>query len=137
MRAQTLSFAIAATLLVAPLAQAQTCAQVEVHHVRPQQGHLMVEAFADAQSYGKKAVVAVRVPAGDAITRLELCGLSPGSIALRVFQDLDSDGKMARNPMGVPTEPWGSSGKPGMFGPTWDATQVALDGSALVVSLSP
>ena len=137
MRAQTLSFAVAATLLQALPAHAQSCAQVEVHHVRPQQGHLLVEAFADAQSYGKKAVVALRVPAGDAITRFELCGLSPGNIALRIFQDLDSDGKMARNPMGVPTEPWGSSGKPGMFGPTWDLTQVALDGSPLVVRLSP
>ena len=33
--------------------------------------------------------------------------------ALALFQDLDSDGRMGRNVLGIPTEPWGASGSPG------------------------
>jgi hypothetical protein len=36
----------------------------------------------------------------------------------------------------MPTEPWGSSGKPGMFGPQWDSGKVPLDGSAITVKMS-
>lgn len=53
-----------------------------------------------------------------------------------LFQDLDGDGKMGRNMIGMPTEPWGSSGNPGMFGPQWDTGKVALDGSTIAVKMS-
>lgn len=117
-------------------APAAGCATVEVHNVRPQQGFLLVAAYADADSFGKKSLVSRRVPAGDATTRFELCGLGGGSVALTMYQDLDSDNKMGKNLLGMPTEPWGSSGKPGSFGPSWDTGKVALDGSAIVVRLS-
>ena len=57
-------------------------------------------------------------------------------MALSLFQDLDSDGKFGRNLLGMPTEPWGSSGTPGAFGPSWDTGRVALDGKAIAVRLS-
>lgn len=129
--------ALLLALLAAGSARAQGCAIVEVHHVRPQQGQLMVAAYADAESFGKKAVAELRLPAGAALMRFELCGLGGSQVALTLFQDLDSDGRMARNPLGVPTEPWGASGKPGMMGPTWDTTRVALDGQTIVVRMAP
>ena len=119
-----------------PAVQAQVCASVEVHNVRPGQGSLMVAAYADADSYGKKPVTSIRLPAGEAVMSFQLCGLSGPDVALMMFQDLDSDGKMGRNLLGMPTEPWGSSGKPGSFGPSWDTAKVALDGSVIVVRLS-
>lgn len=144
----TLATACAAVLCAAlpPAARAQTpaaapapaasCASVEVQNVRPQQGQLMVAAYADADSFGKKPMVSVRVPAGDATTTLQLCGLSGSVVALTLFQDLDSDGKMGRNVLGMPSEPWGSSGSPGAFGPSWETAKVALDGKPLVVRMS-
>jgi uncharacterized protein (DUF2141 family) len=138
----TLSAAILSTVLAALLcttpAQAQTsgCVTVEVQNVRPQQGHLMVAAYGDAESFNKKPLASQRVAAGEAVTRFQLCGLQGSEVALTMFQDLDSDGKMGQNVLGMPSEPWGSSGKPGMFGPTWDTGKVALDGSVIVVRLS-
>jgi uncharacterized protein (DUF2141 family) len=117
-------------------APATVCATVEVQNVRPQQGQLLVAAYADADSFGKKSLVSHRVPAGDATTRFELCGLSGSTVALTMYQDLDSDNKMGKNLLGMPTEPWGSSGTPGMFGPSWDTGKVALDGKPIVVRLS-
>ena len=117
-------------------AQADHCVGVEVHNVRPGQGSLMVAAYADADSYGKKPVMSMRVPAVDAVTTLQLCGLAGTEVALMLFQDLDNDGKMARNLLGVPTEPWGSSGTPGMFGPAWDTGRVVRGTAPIVVTMS-
>lgn len=115
---------------------AQDCASVEVRHVRPGQGSLMVAAYGSADSYGKKPLTSVRLPAGEAVMRFQLCGLSGTEVALMLFQDLDNDGRMGRNLLGLPTEPWGSSGTPGTFGPSWDTGRVALDGVPIVVNMS-
>lgn len=126
-------------MLIALHAQAQTsavCAQVEVHNVRPQQGHLMLAAFNSADTFQKQPIASQRVAAGDGVMRLQVCGLVGEAVALTLFQDLDSDGKMGRNLVGMPTEPWGSSGVPGAMGPTWEASRVPLDGSTIVVKLS-
>jgi uncharacterized protein (DUF2141 family) len=123
-------------LLLASGAQAQTCAQVEVTNVRPQQGHLMLAAYGDAESYNKKPLVSLRLPAGEATMSFQVCGLTGNEVALALFQDLDSDGKMGRNVLGIPTEPWGSSGSPSPFGPKWETGRVALDGKAIAVRLS-
>jgi uncharacterized protein (DUF2141 family) len=136
-RLTTLPTLLAGSLvLMTALAQAQVCVNVEVHNVRPQQGHLMLAAYGDAESFGKKPVQAVRVAAGEAVMNVQVCGLPGNSVAFMLFQDLDSDGKMARNALGMPSEPWGGSGTPGMMGPTWETGQVALDGKPIVVRLS-
>jgi len=136
---KSLLFAAAlAALAFADTAQAAApngCVQVDVHHVRPQQGQLMVAAYGDADSFNKKPLTQLRLPAGDAITRFQLCGLSGDVVALTMFPDLDSDGKMAKNLLGMPTEPWGASGSPGTFGPTWETGRVPLDGTPIVVKL--
>lgn len=119
-----------------PAPAATRCAQVEVHNVRPQQGQLMLAAYTDAETFQKKPVTSVRLAAAGAVMQFQLCGLSGSSVALTLFQDLDSDGKMGRNLFGVPTEPWGGSGTPGAMGPTWDSTRVLLDGKTIVVRLS-
>ena len=119
-----------------PAAAQPGCATVEVHNVRPGQGFLMLAAFADAASFRSKPAVSLRLPAGEARMSFPLCGLTGDVVALTLFQDLDGDGKMGANQVGMPTEPWGSSGTPGAFGPSWDTGKVALDGRTIVVLLS-
>ena len=119
-----------------PAGAAELCAEVIVENVRPQQGQLLVAAYGSAQAFGKTALAQHRVAAGEARTVFKLCNLSGSEIALTLFQDLDSDGKMARNLLGVPSEPWGASGSPGTFGPSWDTARVALDGKPIVIRLS-
>jgi uncharacterized protein (DUF2141 family) len=142
-----------AAMALAGLAQAQTaaptaapdsaasapaglCATVEIENLRPGQGQVMVAAYGSAETFGKRPLKAIRVPAGEARMSVQLCGLSGTEVALMLFQDLDSDGKMGRNLMGMPTEPWGSSGQPSMFGPQWDTGKVALDGRPIAVKMS-
>ena len=132
----TCAVAVLSAGFSAPAHAADVCVKVEVQNVRPQQGQLMVAAFGSAESFGKKPMAQMRVPAGEATTTFELCGLSGDSVALTMFQDLDSDGQMGHNLLGMPSEPWGSSGKPGTFGPSWETAKVALDGSTIVVRLT-
>lgn len=137
--AATFVAALAAAVLVvhAPPALAEGCAKVEVTKLRPKQGLLMVAVYTSAESFGKTAAQSLRFPAGDdAKLSFELCGLAGGEVALTMFQDLDGDGKLGRNLLGIPTEPWGSSGKPGPFGPSWDTAKVALDGRVITATLS-
>ena len=120
-----------------PAAAQPGCATVEVHNLRPGQGFLMVAAFADAASFRSRPAVSLRLPAAEASAmRFPLCGLSGDVVALTLFQDLDGDGKLGVNLVGMPTEPWGSSGTPGAFGPSWDTGKVALDGTPITVKLS-
>ncbi len=120
----------------APAPAPAGCATVEIQNVRPQLGTLMVAAYGSAESFGKQPLVRLRVPAGEALMSVQLCGLSGNEVALMLFQDLDGDGKMGRNLIGMPTEPWGASGSPGMFGPEWGTGKVALDGSVIAVKMS-
>ena len=115
---------------------AQDCASIEVKNVRPQQGQLVMAAYGSADTFSKKPLTSLRLQAGGETMTFQLCGLSGHEVALTMFQDLDSDGKMARTPIGMPTEPWGSSGTPDTFGPSWETAKVALDGRAIVVKLS-
>lgn len=126
----------ASLLLLTAAAQAQLCANVEVQNVRPKQGYVMLAVYSDAESFGKKPVQSLRVLAGEVTMTVQVCGLTGSNVAFTLFQDLDSDGKMGKNALGMPTEPWGSSGTPGMFGPSWETGKVALDGKPIVVRMS-
>ena len=126
-----------ATLLAATGAHAQTCNPMQVHNVRPDGGKLMVAAFTDAPDFNTRPATALQLRANAASMNFMLCGLSGPSVAVMLFQDTNGNGKLDRNVLGIPSEPWGASGKPSNFAPpSWDSTQVPLNGSPIVVSLS-
>ena len=108
-----------------------------MQNLRPAQGPLMLAAYSDAATFRKTAASQMRVEVTGETMQVQVCGLSGNVVALTLFQDLNSNGKLDANPFGMPTEPYGSSGKPlPMAPPTWDTAQVPLDGSTIVVKLS-
>jgi len=121
-------------------ASAQTCTPIEVRNVRAAQGTLMVAAYTSEADFNKKPATAMQIKATDESMTFSMC--LPGgtaNVALMMFQDLNDNGKMDSNVLGIPSEPWGSSGKPSNFGPpNWAAAAVALpqDGKPIVVMLS-
>jgi uncharacterized protein (DUF2141 family) len=128
----------ALTMTSLPARAAGACVNVEVQNVRPEQGMVMLAAYADAASFSTAPLVATQMKAGSESTMsFPLCGVSGDKVALTLYQDINGNGKLDRNVMGIPTEPWGASGKPAaMSAPTWEATAVPLDGSTIVVKLS-
>jgi uncharacterized protein (DUF2141 family) len=133
----TAAASIAALLSIATSAAAQGCVQVEAHNVRAGQGPLMVAAFGDASEYDRAPVAALQLRAASDTLRFAVCGLGGPAVALRFYQDLNGNGKLDTNVLGIPSEPWGASGKPpAMSAPTWESTQVPTNGGTIVVKLS-
>ena len=126
-----------ALLSFATLARADGCASVEVQNLRPGQGALMLAAYTDAASFRKTAASSLQLPVTAETMQVQVCNLAGSIVALTLYQDLNGNGKLDANAFGVPSEPWGASGKTSaMTAPTWDTAQVPLDGSAIVVKLS-
>ena len=133
-----LSVLSASTLVALPATAAPACAQLEVGEVRPDQSLLMIAVYADAASYDKSPVAQIQLRADAATMTVPVCNLAAApQLAFRLYQDLNGNGKLDRNVLGIPSEPWAASGKaPAMSAPTWETTAVANDGSVIVVKLS-
>ena len=91
--------------------------QVSVTNISAWQGFIMVALY-DEANWGQTATVRARVPVtGDAVA-FNLAAPAPGRYAIRMFHDVDSDGAMDANVIGLPTEPIGfSNNAPLQFGP--------------------
>jgi uncharacterized protein (DUF2141 family) len=116
--------ALAASALL--LASGALAARLEItlEEVRSAEGRVLVQVF--------EAGAAADDPAGNdpdaAVAALSLApapprqtftvDLPPGAYGLRVMHDLDGDGEMDTNLVGLPTEPWAfSNNATGRFGP--------------------
>jgi uncharacterized protein (DUF2141 family) len=132
MNCKTLSLAVVLSLL--SVGAAQACTTIEFRNVKPKAGFVMAAVYDSAESYNKKPMSGLRLAADGATVSHKLCGMEGKQIAISAFQDLNEDGKMNFNIMGMPTEPWGASGKPSAFGaPTWATTVVTVSDAAIVV----
>ena len=133
----TAAFALASFAALAHAEAPGGCAKLEVQNVRTGQGPLMVAAYTDAASFRKTAASQLQLAVTGETMTVQVCGLTGDVVALTLYQDLNTNGKMDTNPFGMPTEPWGASGKPAaMSAPTWETTVVPLDGTTIVVKLS-
>lgn len=95
-------------------------------------GTVLIAVYDSPESWasGKPTRAATASAAADLPTA-KLEGLPDGTYAVRAVHDVDGDGKMGRNPFGIPTEPYGFSNDapPVMGPPTFDAAAFPLKGS--------
>ncbi len=103
-------------------------------------GRIMIALFDSEAAYGGQgapvAQTMVDVAAGERVAAFP--GLKPGAYAAKLFHDVDGDGTMARNPFGMPTEPYGfTNNARGNMGPAgWDRAHVVVEGpTAQTISL--
>ena len=83
--------------------------QVLVRGVKPGGGAVMAAVFNDPTSFPSKYLVGQKVePAAGEVT-VVFHDLAPGAYAVSVYQDADGNGKLTRNFVGLPTEPYGFS----------------------------
>lgn len=95
--------------------------EVEVQGVASGDGEIMVAVFGDADTWLRKPVavgkIAASVQQGGSV-RVVLKDLPEGTVAFSVMHDVNGNGRLDRNGMGMPTEPYGfSNNAAGMFGP--------------------
>lgn len=115
-----------ATALVYPQAAAADTAKAQltltVTDIADHKGALMIAVF-DQAGYDKDAQVAASVTPVMGDTASATFELPAGRYGIKLFHDVDGDGKMATNPFGMPIEPFAfSNNAPAQFGPArWEA----------------
>lgn len=101
---------------------------ITVTGITEHKGALMIAVYDQAGYDTDKAVAGLTVPVtGDtASTTLDL---DPGRYGIKMFHDVDGDGKMGMNPFGMPIEPYAfSNSAPAQFGPAkWDAAAFTVE----------
>ena len=99
-----------------PLAVAETTVDVTINNVSNDKGKLVVTVYDSKKTWLKKVFAQeIAAPVEGAVVRFLL---PEGSFAFQVFHDLDDNGKMKTNWIGIPKEPTGVSNEAkGKFGP--------------------
>ena len=110
---------------------------VEVRQVDPNAGPVMVAVYDKAEDFPapQKGAAGQAVEAqGDSAVAI-FHGLAAGRYAVAVYQDLNRNGKLDKNFLGLPTEPYGfSRDARGSLGPpSFDAAAVDIPATARVV----
>lgn len=115
--------------------------EVEVQGLASTEGQLLVAVFADAKGWLRKPVAVRSVAAASALDgrlTLQLSALPEGPLALSIIHDLNGNGRLDMNPVGMPVEPFGfSNNAGGGFGPPRfeDAVLSVASGSRVAVKL--
>lgn len=86
---------------------------VAVSSTSPRGGEVRLAVYANAEDFAaKREVVSAIRPSKNGTAELELSLPAAGTYALAAFHDLNGNGKLDRNMLGIPTEPYGFSKEP-------------------------
>ncbi|NUQ24702.1 MAG: DUF2141 domain-containing protein [Saprospiraceae bacterium] len=104
-------------------------------------GNIHVAVFQNETAFKKKSggVFEKILPySGSDKYRLEVPALAYGRYSVAVFQDLNGNGRLDANTLGIPTEPYGFSNNPKVkwSAPTFDETAVSLKSPSISLSIA-
>jgi uncharacterized protein (DUF2141 family) len=88
---------------------------VTISGLKTQQGQICLSLFSNGQGFpgqGDRAIQARCVRATEAPLTISFENLAAGSYAIAVFHDVNDDGVLNRNLLGIPTEGFGFSRNP-------------------------
>ncbi len=110
--------------------------QLEIKRVAAGQGPVMVAVYESEAQFMKDMALAVAAQAKGETLSLPLCNLSGEEVAVMIYQDLDRNGKLNTNFMGIPSEPYGASGEPSFGPPSWAKAKVLANGRSISITLN-
>lgn len=91
---------------------------VNVAGLKNANGQVLVAMFDRAAGFLKQPVRVAAVTAQQGTVNVSFTGLPAGDYALNVFHDENANGKLDKNVIGMPTEPYGfSNDAAGNYGP--------------------
>lgn len=91
---------------------------VEVSGLTQAKGDVQVALFDQQGQWLRKAVTSKKIAAAEGKVQIVFENLANGEYGLSVFHDLNGNGKLDMNMIGIPTEPYGfSNDAAGSFGP--------------------
>jgi uncharacterized protein (DUF2141 family) len=130
---------VLAAALLAPqpaVAEAPARLTLTVTGIKDVKGALMIAVF-DQAGYDVDKPVAQAAAPVTAASVTTTFDLPAGQYGIKMFHDVDGDGKMGTNPFGLPIEPYGfSNDAPAQFGPaTWDTAAFTVAAPATATSI--
>lgn len=146
-RAAALARRAAARLAALALAAAATAhaadLTVTVDNVQDGEGQLLIGLFDTAATFPQQVArgqaVAAATRDADGRVRVVITGVPPGTYAVSAVHDRNGNGKLDRNLLGIPSEPYGFSGRAaGRFGPPAfadAAIELPAAGSAIAIRI--
>ncbi len=86
--------------------------RVRVTNIRPGKGSIKIAVFQSAAAFpnGMASLAAELTPSQPVLEHGFVA--NPGSLAVGVYQDVDGNGQLTRNRLGIPVEPFGFSNNP-------------------------
>ena len=138
---KALKFAAAALVLSSATARAAEL-ELTVQNIASGQGAVMVAVFNEAGQWLKTPVAVAQQAARaqvDGKLTLVLKGLPEGELAISLFHDLNGNGKLDTNGMGIPMEPFGFSNEAkAMFSaPKFEAARFTVPaGARMTITLN-
>jgi uncharacterized protein (DUF2141 family) len=114
---------------------------VEIAGLRSDKGQVACALFSSAADFPKRADKAVARTTSAIVNRHAVCdfsGVAPGTYAVSVFHDENSNGKLDTNFMGIPREGVGASNNAkGHFGPPkFEAAAFRFEGGRLELKIT-
>jgi len=110
-----------ATLLALSVCASARDLVIQVETLQDKSGQVVANLYDNAAAFRKTPLQQVRLPATQqnesGEISLVLHDVPAGTFAVMVFHDRNGDGKLARNFLGIPSEPYGFSGTPTKYGP--------------------
>jgi len=111
---------------------------ISVTEIETHEGFIMAALY-DEAGWGGAPIEAVSEPVSGGAVTVTIAAPAPGQYAIRLFHDVDGNGELNSNMMGIPTEPFGfSNNAPPRFGPPSFAAaafEVGDDGAVQTITL--
>lgn len=107
---------------------AQTNVQVTVKNIKETSGTIRVGIFSNENDFLKKATESKIVKVNGKEATILFTNIKPGDYAISVIHDINENGSLDKNFMGIPNEPYGfSNNAMGRFGPpSFEAAKVMI-----------
>jgi uncharacterized protein (DUF2141 family) len=125
--------AVLTLAFAAPFAAHSADLVIHVDNVRSASGQVMVALYDNAGAFLKEPVRVTKAQADKAGTTLVFHDVAPGDYGFSIFQDVNENGRMDRNLLGIPTEPIAfSNNAQGRMGPPdFDAVRLTVPAAGL------
>lgn len=111
---------------------------VNVNDVKSAEGLVMAALYDSAGSFLKQPVQFGAAPAAQGKTTIVIRDVAPGDYALAVFHDSNGNGKLDKNPMGIPIEPYGFSNNAlgTMAPPSFESAKLSVPADGAVADIN-
>ncbi len=110
---------------------------VEINGIAEAKGDVVVALFNKSEGWLRRGVGATKAPAQTGTVKVSFADLPAGDYAVSVIHDVNGNGKLDSNAMGIPSEPYGfSNDAAGNFGPpSFDQAKFSLGATAKSINI--